>query len=391
MGGILGQGSAPATNTMPISPRDDSVYYFNTTFAVPTAAAWSLQRRIYIDNNNVAYLTDMTQQPSGNTQKIMDNVRSVYQINYGGGYRGNFTRFQNDTYYFISTNNELWAVGNNRVGQIGDDTGLDRSEPVLVMKDVANLYFSSHDIGGGAVLTVYALKTDNSRWAWGSEVKNGQTAFAPVKIDDYFNHNQQLLVDHISMRHGNPEIHRMDLLPDWAVGFRVVFPEQYPEEIIKLLGGEDNIDSLMVEGDISNPFSRSYALTKNGDLWGWGYNNGRLGDGTRASRDTPVKIAENVKRILPMFFVTKSNDWFYYSDIHHDSLKPGIAFRNPLYVVSNQTWFTPDSKFVTASRGRDGYRVNVIIDDIKLPSIVRAVDGRNIAPKAELIVPRARP
>jgi len=380
---------------MPITPDDDSVYYFNNTLAVSSSEhAIMAGDPAFIDSRNFAYITGVARNnftsPLYGTRRIMDNVRSVYQVS--------------GTYYFIKKNNELWAMGNNGLGQVGDDTGLNRSEPVLVMKDVANLYFTHRpgEPGRDAVLTVYALKTDKSRWAWGTGVKNGQIAFAPVKTDDYFNHNQQLLRDHVSMRHGNTASPQMDLFPGWPepgwnVGFRVVLPEQYPGEISRVLGGRDNIDSMIVEtADGANPI-RSYALTKDGVLWGWGRNDGNLGDGTRADRDAPVKIAENVKRILPKYFVTKSNDWFYYSN--RNSFRPYIAFRNALYVYTTsgivniadaQTWFTPDGRFVTSNRNNSGdeFHVGVIIRDIKLPSIVRTSDGHVIAPRPEQIVQR---
>ena len=360
----------PLPEKMLIAPNDDRVYYFNSTY-VASPATLRGGYDVYIDNNNTAYAPSYPQ--------IVDNVRSVYTIAYE----------YNNTYFFIKMNNELWAKGYNQYGQVGDDTGLDQSTPVLVMKDVANLYFERSGLSGNSIDTIYALKTDKSRWGWGRGVKNGQIAYAPIRTHGNFNHNQQLLADHISMTNGNPDIYTMIPLSN---------------EIEAILGGKDKITtSIEIEhfdwdfggNKTKDPKkSRFYAITKDGTLWGWGFNDGELGDGTKASRDRPVKIAENVKRLLSEYFITKSNDWYYYSDIYCEpKFCPQIALENVLYAYSptrgnaysNGEWYTPDGKLcrgIPAFRNTP-FKVREIISDIKLPSIVRASDGQVIAPRPE--------
>ena len=361
------QATLPA---MSIAPNDDKVYYFNSTY-VASPATLGGGNDVYISSNNSAYFREAR---GGRTTKIMDDVRSVYTIAHE--YR--------NTYYFVKVNNELWVMGNNEYGSVGDDTGMNQSKPVFVMNDVANLYFDRHQ----AFRTTYALKTDKSRWGWGRIQGTDRNTYAPVKIDDYFNHNQQLLADHISMRNGNPETYPMIDLSN---------------EIIELLGGRDNIISSIEVGHSSigsivptRTDSRYYAVTKDGILWGWGHNAGALGDGTRATRDRPVKIAENVKRLLPDYFITQSNDWYIYSYAYGDPVfTPRMHLQNVLYASSlvrsqvntTGTWYTPDGKFC---HGVPGARLNVQVrvNDIKLPSIVRAADGHIIAPRPEQITRR---
>ena len=337
-----------------IHPNDNGIYYFNTTYAAN--GEYSV---LYIDVNNVAHY-------GRHPVKTLDNVRSVY-VCYGTN------RVGSHTFFFLKTNNELWAMGENKHGTVGDDTGLNRSEPVFIMRDVANLYFER----GGDGDTVYALKTDKSRWMWGYR-RGDKNIFAPVRINNYFNHNQQLLEDHISMKNGNAEIYES---------------VQIPRDIEAMLGGKDNITTSLetrkiLGGHAQGGIPRTYAITKDSVLWGWGRNEGYLGDGTRADRNRPVKIAEKIKRLLPEYFITQSNDWYSYSDVvlGRGEFKPKLRRKNVLYVDSIQTYFTLNGELVKSG--------SVSIENIKLPSIVRASDGQVIAPtpeQIERIAPRARP
>ena len=300
----------------------------------------------------------------------MGNVRSVYSLD------------DSETFYIITKNNDLYAWGNNSYGQVGDDTGLNQSDPVLIMREVANIYFQyydSYNYTNGSGYTIYALKTDKSRWAWGKYVNNSRNnTYAPLKINDYYNANQELLENHITMRNGNNETYPMiELVP----------------EIIDVLGGKNNIISAIeVEYLVrstgytakNSSKSRYYAITKNGDLYGWGYNNGILGDGTRANRDKPVYITSNVKRLTQDYFITNNNDWYYYSDYTEASYfstgwnyMPKFGLKNCLYayiineIIQNGSmsnpliWFTPDGKIVKEN--------TVLIDDVKLPNITPPV------------------
>jgi alpha-tubulin suppressor-like RCC1 family protein len=92
--------------------------------------------------------------------------------------------------YAIKTDGTLWAWGYNNVGQLGDGTTANRSSPVQVgsltnwkQVVIGNGAFSTYDARG-----VWALKTDGTLWAWGSnnygQLGDGTTTnkSSPVQI-----------------------------------------------------------------------------------------------------------------------------------------------------------------------------------------------------------------
>jgi len=387
---------------MLIAPNDDRVYYFNSTcMTPPSTGLFESLVTTYIDSGGTA-------RRSHGGPEIMKNVRSVHAINRDRG-----------TSFFITTNNELWAMGRNVDGYVGDDTGLDRDSPVLVMKDVANLYFADG--------VVYAIKTDKSRWGWGPGVKNGQTAYAPVKLDNNYNANEELSARHIitvNERYDTIKIDgefRSDLPMDLSDRATVSLLASAGLDAGNIVAVRSTTRSQYISpslmGARKTP-ARYYALDKAGVLWGWGHNDGILGDGTKANRDRAVKIAENVTRIMPRFFVTQSGDWFFYSNVAFNEnatlqnknfapYVPRIAFENCLYTFAcygdkgifaynfpDNVWYTPDGRLVYSTDGSGvyesgGFKVHEIVNDIKLPSIVRASDGQVIAPKPGQLKPRA--
>jgi len=361
------------------NPEDANLYYFNTTYYIDSRpyVGWDM----YIDNNNVAYFR-------GNKE---NNVRSVTAVKSGDDY----------VLFFLKCNNELWAMGNNQDGCVGDDTGIDRTSPVLIMNDVANVFSRSYSRWGGDDSTIYAQKTDKSVWIWGKRGGGERNIYVPTNIkdldinhDDFEPHviNQRLFSKHVLRGSYNHLNHTMVELPD---------------EITKLLGGKENVLASVSAGnsvwtgvgweDVKE--ARFYALTKDNVVWGWGRNDGKLGDGTRAHRNNPVKIAENVKRICPGGFTSNENDWYSYSN--SESYTPQLLFVDCLYSYSWGKWFTPDGKLLElASQQLDAQprkaklyyvkqglnttitgklpdnspkeKILVLIDDIKLPSIVKA-------------------
>ena len=57
---------------------------------------------------------------------------------------------------------ELWTWGRNGYGQLGDNTGTNRSTPVTTLSGGANW----KQVAGGNVHTA-AIKTDGTLWTWG--------------------------------------------------------------------------------------------------------------------------------------------------------------------------------------------------------------------------------
>jgi hypothetical protein len=80
----------------------------------------------------------------------------------------------------LKTDGTLWAWGRNDLGQLGDGTGVQRSQPVLVGTGVVTIATGDH--------SSFALKGDGSVWAWGDnslgQLGDGTkvTRLAPVLV-----------------------------------------------------------------------------------------------------------------------------------------------------------------------------------------------------------------
>lgn len=340
----------PTPTEEPVLNISNEIYLFNTTFDSRRGSA-ATGYDIFITREGVAYLRHGG---NGGLTRMLGDARSVHAAGFGG-----FSP-ERTTYFILTTSNDLYAWGQNDRGLVGDDTGLRRSEPVHILHDVANIYFTNIASEGP---TVYALRMDGSRWTWGGGI------FAPVQIDTFYNANQILHENHITMQLGNQEVH--PLLDDLS------------QEVLQALGGTNNIVSSLtqIERDIwgTRTGQRWYALTQDGALWGWGDNNGRLGDGTRATRSMPVQIAENVRRITENYFITYDNNWYSYSG---GGYIPVRWFQNVSYMMSISnittnmgTWYSPDGQLLYTSTfglfGPTSPRFGVIFDNIMLPSIQR--------------------
>ncbi|HPY88871.1 MAG TPA: InlB B-repeat-containing protein, partial [Spirochaetota bacterium] len=187
----------------------------------------------------------------------------------------------------IKSNGSLWAWGNNQYGQLGDGTTTNRSSPVQIgggSTDWAS-------VSCGQYHTV-AIKSNGSLWAWG------------------FNNSGQL-GDETTANKSSPV--QIGVSMDWAS----VSCGQYHTVAIKSNGslwawGRNNSGQLG-DGTTTNKSSpvqigggstdwagvscggsHTVAIKSNGTLWAWGYNQyGQLGDGTTASRSSPVQIGSS--------------------------------------------------------------------------------------------------
>ncbi|MDR2648641.1 MAG: hypothetical protein LBB94_02840 [Clostridiales bacterium] len=183
---------------------------------------WDNKGEIVIGTNDYVY----------SPKKIRDNVR----------YASN-----NDNHTVIITrDNELWAYGSNRHGQLGDGTNMDRPTPVKVMEDVA--YAET-----GRNFTVI-LKTNGEIWVCGSS-----HAYTPQSAD----------AEHA--------------------------PESEDAEDADILTPVKVMDDVKT---VSCGGAHVVALKNNGELWGWGDNQaGALGNGTTADVLQPELIMADVKTV----------------------------------------------------------------------------------------------
>ena len=210
----------------------------------------------------------------------------------------------------IKTDGSLWAWGFNYSGQLGIGTrGSFRDTPVKIMDDVAAV-----SAGSGHSM---AIKTDGSLWAWGSNNKGAlgteEDEYSPVKIMD----------DVASVSAGSS--HTMAIKKDgtlWGWG------NNYDKQLGVSTGKAEcftpiPIDSISGVVAVQASEHHTLAIKSDGTLWGWGFNGGgQLGDGTNASRGTPVKIMDGVMLPTPQKPrepIDSASEWA------KDSIKKAVA------------------------------------------------------------------
>jgi len=209
-----------------------------------------------------------------------------------------------DSFSFaIDANNNLWAWGDNSAGQIGDGTLTEfeershshepwiisvdnnRHRPIKVMESVAS-------VSAGFNHTM-AITTDGSLWAWGSGLLGDGTIgsnHTPVKIMDD--------VASVSAGFGYTLVIKTDGSL-WAWGMNT------SGQLGDGTGGHGRYSKntpVKIMDDVvyvSTGFSHSMAITADGNLWAWGWNNnGQIGDGTRrGDRHSPVIIMGDVASV----------------------------------------------------------------------------------------------
>jgi len=290
---------------------------------------------------------------------VLSDVRSVYS--------------SAQSHYFIRTDNSLWAYGKNDYGQLGDNTGVDKSEPVKIMDNVANLYLC-----GRTGNPVYAVTNDRILWRWGLQNHFLSSAtyveYAPVAIlddvvilctDGYAIKSDGSLWtwDEFYYFNGTPFSSPMDVLSG----------DENPEPI-KVMGNvlsfrkSGTVDAAyyVLKGDCSlwtwssvrntnastgfvtweeTEFHKimddvkfidllgadttrvTIVVIKNDDTyWGFGDNSrGLLGDGTKINRDEPVMVMDGVSRMFEYAILKTDGSLWRWNDMDPT---PQLAFDN---------------------------------------------------------------
>ncbi|CAN7492834.1 S-layer homology domain-containing protein [Arthrobacter sp. LjRoot14] len=247
--------------------------------------------------------------------------------------------------YALGTDGSVWAWGMNRQGELGDGTQLNRSTPTKVqgIGDVTSMAV-------GAYETAYALRSDGSVWAWGSnshgQLGNGTTVgslvpspvrdiVGAVAVSSGFATAYALLQDGTVRAWGDNGAGQIGdgttssrLLPVAVTGLNNVVRVEagsYSNVFAKRTDGsiwgwgDDTYGQMFGPGSSPGPgypmsypprllaadipalrnmrevtaggYGSSYALDVDGDAWAWGNNlGGQLGDGTYIDRRTLVRI-----------------------------------------------------------------------------------------------------
>lgn len=199
-----------------------------------------------------------------------------------------------ETSFAIAADGSLWAWGSNGSGRIGDGTTVDRTRPVKV-----------DGFGGRGVTTVAsgpgvsaAVTTDGTLWTWGDngwgQLGSGTTESAarpnPTKVTALAGKR----ITHVAIDL-TAAWQIMALAEDgsvwaWGANFSGVIGDgtttqrSAPTEVVALRG--HRITS------ISLSFDNAAAVEADGTAWLWGGNIfGQLGDGTTEPRTTPAPLA----------------------------------------------------------------------------------------------------
>ncbi|MDR2183492.1 MAG: hypothetical protein LBE55_04900 [Clostridiales bacterium] len=270
----------------PIRIMDDVKYVSvggNHTVVIKTdGSLWSWGRNIH------GQLGDGTIENRPYPTRIMDDVTAVS----AGGLHT----------MAITADGSLWGWGLNLRGEVGDGTAKDQLYPVHIMDDVMAVY-----AGMGHTM---AIKNDGSLWGWGSNIE-GQVGDGTTENRLY---PVRILNDVAYVSAGVD--HTMAIKNDGSLwgwgggGYRVGAEQNFGQ-----IGDGERItrhNPLRVMDDviqISAGGGHTMAIREGGSLWGWGLNSiGQVVDGTAVedredySRPTPRKILNDVVAVSAGFF-----------------------------------------------------------------------------------------
>lgn len=193
----------------------------------------------------------------------------------------------------IKTNGELWAWGENRRGQLGDGTNVNRQQPVQI-----GTASDWKDVRAGMPEFSLAVKTDGTMWSWGGEGSGGllgspvyilgaegiESSSIPIQI------GSDMDWDKISTGYQYSMAIKTDgTLWVWGINNGQFGNDNEESSVVPVQVGEDSD-----WGEISVGREFALAIKTDGTLWAWGNNeNGQLGDGTTEYKMVPIQIGGN--------------------------------------------------------------------------------------------------
>jgi alpha-tubulin suppressor-like RCC1 family protein len=225
-------------------------------------------------NNGSGRLGDNTTTNRSSPVSVVGGFTNWVQAS-AGGYHG----------LGVRSNGSLWAWGLNNVGQLGNNTALDRSSPVSVVGGFTNWIQAS-----GGSLHSLGVRANGTLWAWGF---NGQGRLgdnttvaksSPVSVVGGFTDWVQASAgtEHSLGVRANGTLWAWGNGIDGRLGDNTAVSRSSP---VSVVGGFTNWVQASAGG------THSLGLRANGTLWSWGSNaNGRLGDNTVISKNSPVSV-----------------------------------------------------------------------------------------------------
>jgi alpha-tubulin suppressor-like RCC1 family protein len=196
----------------------------------------------------------------------------------------------------IKTDGTLWGCGYNRYGQLGDNTGVNKSSPVQTIAGGTNW----KQVSSGAY-TAAGIKTDGTLWSWGNnsfgnlgdntvshrsspvQTIAGGTNWKQVSSGYY--HTAAIKTDGTIWSWGNNRYGNL--------GDNTIVNKSSP---VQTVAGGTNWKQ------VSGGDTVTTAIKTDGTLWNWGFNgNGQLGDNTIVHKSSPVQTiagGTNWKQVL---------------------------------------------------------------------------------------------
>ena len=212
----------------------------------------------------------------------VENVRRVIDISLG---------YKNSA--AILDDGSLWMWGDNRFGQLGDGTTINRDLPIKITNDVKKIAIGGNNQSFYAGTFCAAIKNDGSLWTWGYNYdglflgdNEGKGRNIPVKImEDVKDISVGLCCAAIK---NDGSLWTWGLNSSGELGDNSTVDRKLPKKVM------EGVKKVEVGG------SKIAVIKEDNSLWTWGWagNNGeQLGDGTSKNRSIPVKIMDNVKDI----------------------------------------------------------------------------------------------
>lgn len=186
----------------------------------------------------------------------------------------------------IRTNGSLWTWGSNYYGRLGDGTVTSRSSPVSVIGGFGDWCQVSAGQGHTA-----AVRLNGTIWTWGenSSGRLGDGAYtaqsSPVSVVGGFTDWCQVSAGglHTAAVRSNGSLWTWGANNSGQLGDGTSSARSSPGSII---GGFTDWCQ------VSTGYLNTVAIRMNGTLWAWGDNiSGQLGDGTTIGKSSPVSVA----------------------------------------------------------------------------------------------------
>lgn len=260
---------------------------------------------LYVWGDQTRYISGMV----GLTKEEMKTPRCIVK-------QAAFTDLDTSTSFAIDQDGYLWSWGECKYGELGQGEAYIKSSSPTIIADHVAKFYRSYDRGEP---TMYALKTDGTLWAWGynqyGAVGNGttETVSTPTKVLDHVktftctacpsNGAFDTYTNAFALRED-------DSLWAWGYNGEGNLGNGTTESAFSPVKILDDVAE--IETDVNMYTNLSFAIKKDGSLWGWGYNRfGQLCTGNSEPVLFPVKIADDVKEYCPfyatLYFVKQDN------------------------------------------------------------------------------------